>query len=542
MGPGAQGRGAVIARRPFHLAAGLLALLVCLPTVTFAQAAPISIGSAWDDVLQTAPQAAPHVALTVAQAPVSTGFGSDFGRHFFFQMSTEYVRQEISFSGLPTNGGVIDLERGPLAFTGGIPFREAFQPNADHLYSFINWGTRGWGSERVNTNFSFRYRQDLTHVEQGSPALSVVNAFRSNRLLELMSGTIEIHGLPGDGAFSRSSLQVGRQYVYGAELAALDGAQYTHSGSRYSMTLFGGRRFTYYGDPDQRALGGGNFRFNLGGGAGLEYQTLFYVRGSHVVGLHKRFEPNWFFKTNFKWIGGSPVDYRAQVMYAPPNGKTNVRASFLQKLTDNDFTYDYTILARDREPFNRFPALILGPISPWSQFVVDAHRELIPQVRVGGSFWIRHLNNNTEDQGPYDTSFEDYQVNVQVYPLRNTEILLELHQRNTDRLSPLGVTEFDDISRAGETKMQDISGEVRRSFIGGRLLLTAGAFVRRFDFQNRFFFIENPRVFGFLGGVSARLDPRTRLYFDYSLDDDFFVFRPSIQRAQVLRLGLDWRY
>ena len=232
MGRGAQGRGAVIARRPFHLAAGLLALLVCLPTVTFAQAAPISIGSAWDEVLQTAPQTAAHVALTVPQAPVSTGFGSDFGRHFFFQMSTEYVRQEISFSGLPTNGGVIDLERGPLAFPGGIPFREAFQPNADHLYSFINWGTRGWGSERVNTNFSFRYRQDLTHVEQGSPALSVVNAFRSNRLLELMSGTIEIHGLPGDGAFSRSSLQVGRQYVYGAELAALDGAQYTHSGSR----------------------------------------------------------------------------------------------------------------------------------------------------------------------------------------------------------------------------------------------------------------------------------------------------------------------
>jgi hypothetical protein len=306
--------------------------------------------------------------------------------------------------------------------------------------------------------------------------------------------------------------------------------------------LFGGRRFTYYGDPDQRALGGGNFRFNLGAGAGLEYQTHFYVRGSHVVGLNKRFEQNWFFKTNFKWIGGSPVDYRAQVMYAPPNGKTNVRASFLQKLTDNDFTYDYTILARDREPFNRFPALMLGPISPWSQFVVDAHRELIPQVRIGGSFWIRHLNNNEEDQGPFDTSFEDYQVNVQVYPFRNTEILLELHQRNTDRLSPLGVTEFDDVSRAGETKMQDISGEVRRSFIGGRLLLTAGAFVRRFDFQNRFFFIENPRVFGFLGGVSARLDPRTRLYFDYSLDDDFFVFRPSIQRAQVLRLGLDWRY
>ena len=38
---------------------------------------------------------------------------------------------------------------------------------------------------------------------------------------------------------------------------------------------------------------------------------------------------------------------------------------------------------------------------------------------------------------------------------------------------------------------------------------------------------------------SANLDSSD---LDYSLDDDYFIFRPSIQRAQVLRLGLSWRY
>ena len=74
------------------------------------------------------------------------------------------------------------------------------------------------------------------------------------------------------------------------------------------------------------------------------------------------------------------------------------------------------------------------------------------------------------------------------------------------------------------------------------MVLQGGAFYRRISLQNQFFFIENERVVGLLGGVSLKLDPRTSLYLDYSLDNDYFIFRPSIQRAQVLRLGLSWRY
>ena len=406
----------------------------------------------------------------------------------------------------------------------------------------MNLGTRGWLSPHVNTNFSFRYRQDLTHVEVGSPTQSVVNTFGVNRRLEMLSGFVEIRDFASRGALRGSSLQIGRQYVHGAEMAALDGASLTTHKGRVSLTLFGGRRFTYYSDPEQRAMGGGNIALQLSGDAMVEYQTLFYVRGSHRVVFRKRFDPNWVFKTDFKMIGGSPVDYSAQVMYLPPDGKSTVRLSFFQKLSDKDFFYDYTVIARDRDTFNRFTRLNLGPLSPFSQFMISGRREITPRLRIGSSVWIRRLNDSAEDQAAFLASFEDYRFNAQTFPFRKLEVFLEFHQRNTDRLSPLGTTEFDDVGTAGETRIQDFSGELRRSFGEGRVVLQGGIFYRRINLQNQFFFIENERVVGVLGGVSLKLDPQTSLYLDYSLDDDYFIFRPSIQRAQVLRLGLSWRY
>ena len=396
----------------------------------------------------------------------------------------------------------------------------------------MNLGTRGWLSPHVNTNFSFRYRQDLTHVAVGSPTQSALNTFGANRRLELLSGFVEIRDLASRSALAGSSLQIGRQFVHGAEIAALDGASFTTHQRRFSLTLFGGRRFTYYSDPEQRAIGGANIAFRLPGNSMVEYQTLFYVRGSHRVVFRKRFNPNWVFKTYFKMIGGFPIDYSAQVMYLPPDGKSTVRLSFFQKLSDKDFFYDYTAITRDRARFNRFTRLNLGPLSPFSQFMIAGRREITPRLRLGGAVWIRRLNDSEEDQGAFLASFKDYRFNAQTFPLRRLEVFLEFHHRNTDRLSPLGAAEFDNVGRVGETRIQDFSAELRRSFGEGRVVLQGGAFYRRISLQNRFFFIENERVVGILGGVSLKLDPRTSLYLDYSLDNDYFISGPAFRELR----------
>ena len=501
------------------------------------------IGGAWDHLLKNViPEKKADPALVVEQSGAPQTGAADFFNHFFFDATTEYIRQETSFSGLPTPTGVTNISPGEIAILDGIPYPPVFQPNTDHIYSFMNWGTRGWLSSKVNSNFSFRYRQDLRTVTDGSPSLSILNSFPQNRRLELMAGSFEVRDLASGGAFGDSSFRVGRQYIYGAELASLDGASFTLPKGRFALTLFGGRRFTYYSDPRQRAIGGGNLLIRLPGESSLEYNALFYVRGSHNVAFRKRLSLDWHLRSYFKVVGGAPVDFSLQAMYLPVDGRTTARFSFFQKLSDDDYFYDYTAIAADRDPYNRLTRLNLGPITPYSQFMVHGRREVAPRVQLGGTVWVRRLNDSANDQGPFMASFEDYRLNLQTFPQRRLELFFEFHQRDTDRLSPLGVTEFDGVSRSGETRVQDFTGELRRTFGNGRLILSGGGFYRRFKLQNRFFFIENAEVFGFLGGFAVKLFQRARIYLDYSLDDDFFIFRPSIRRAHLLRVGTQLRY
>ena len=61
-------------------------------------------------------------------------------------------------------------------------------------------------------------------------------------------------------------------------------------------------------------------------------------------------------------------------LHSPSNGRTTLRLGFFQKLTNNDYSYDYTVNARDLNPNNSLLRLYLGPIVQYSQVTIDAHR------------------------------------------------------------------------------------------------------------------------------------------------------------------------
>ena len=510
------------------------------PAARTAEPSP-TVAQQWDSLLQdTIPQAKVDPVLMPPQSQ-EKHTPLDFLNHFFFESRTDYWRYSTSFTGRPTITGVINTPFTGVFNPNGIPFPPAFQPDANRIYTFLDWGTRGWGSDRVNTHFALRYTQDLSHINIGSAAANVIETFGSDRRFEFLTASVEINGKPTDGMWARTSLQLGRQYVYGAELAAIDGASFTVDRSRFSLTLFGGRRFSFYGDPDQRAIGGANITFRLNRDTSVEYEGLWYVKGSNSVVFRKRLGHDWLLSSYFRAYGGSPVDFSSQGLYSAGNGKTSVRLSFFQKLTNKDYFYDYTSSARDLDPHNALQRLYLGPISPYSQFVMDARRSLVPRFRLGGTIWIRRLND-AQDQGAYNTSFKDYRINSQIFPIRKTETFFEYHQRNSDRLSPLNPVSFDDISHSGETSVKDLTGEIRRSFGEGRVTLSGGAYYRRINLQDRFFFIDGAHQSGWLAGGWWKVDQRTRVYFDYNLDNDFFIFRPSLENSRALRIGLHWKY
>jgi hypothetical protein len=183
----------------------------------------------------------------------------------------------------------------------------------------------------------------------------------------------------------------------------------------------------------------------------------------------------------------------------------------------------------------------MGPIAEYSQFMIDAHRTVSSRLRLGGSVWVRRLLNN-QDQGPFDTSFEDYRVNGQVFPTRKTEVFLEYHQRNSDRLSPLNATSLSDITEAGETSVTDLTGEIRRSFGEGRFGLSGGVYYRRISMQDQFYYLNGLHQSGWLAGAWWKLDSHARLFADYDLDNDFFLFMPDLKNSRALHAGVSWKY
>jgi len=506
------------------------------------QATP-TITSAWDGLLQgTIPQMQVDPSIGVAQNPVKHGAADDLENHFYFDSRTEYTRENLYFTGQPNASGVINVAPNGLFNPNGIPDPNAFQPSGNWIYSFMDFGTTGWISDRVNTHFAIRYRQDLTHIDQGSPEQTILNSFGANRRVEFLTGNVEINGRPTDGWFAGSTITLGRQYIYGAELAELDGGALTINRQKYSYTLFAGRRFSFFTDPDQRAVGGGNFVYRFGSDSSLEYDALFYIKGTHHVAYRRRFGPHWLFSGGYKMIGSYPIDLYLNGIWSPSNGRTTIRLAWWEKLTNKDYFYDYTLNARDLDPNNPLLRLYLGPESPYSQFVIDARRTLNSRLRVGGSIWLRRLVHS-QDQGPFDTSFQDYRVDAQIVPIRPVELFLGYHERDSDRLNPFPSSDFFDVRATGETKIQDFTAEIGRSFgENGRFTLKAGGFYRRMNFQDQFYVLNHLHDRGLLGNVSMKLDARTRVYFNYDLDTDFYVFSPNVKYAQVLRIGMAWKY
>lgn len=511
------------------------------PAANLPSAPSENIASAWSSVLED-PSGPPITdpRLNVPQTAVETFTADDFLNHAFFETRTEYRRTQTFFSGQNTITNVIDQPPGQVVNPNGIPYPGAFQPSTNSMYSFLNWGTRGWLSDRVNTNFAFRYQQDITPVDAASPSLGVLNTFYGNREFQLLSGYADINGKASDGFFSGSTLRVGRQDVYGAELADFDGLSFTQNRQNFSYTLYGGRRFTYYSDPAQRGIGGGNFIFRVGG-ATIEYDALLYVRPSQSLSYHQQFPHGWLLSAAFRMFGGSPTNASISGFWTPSDGKTTVRVSFEQEITNNNYVFDYTDVARDLDPHNPLVRLNLGVFSPHSQVVVDARRAINSRLRLGGSVWIRRLNNSN-DQGAFDTSFQDYRANAQVFPGKKFTMFLDYHQRDSDRVSPRSPATFDDISAVGETKVQDASIELGRSFAEGRLSVKAGGFYRLLNYQDSFFVINRANDKGVLGSASLKLDHRTRMFIEYDLDTDFPVYRPDIQNTQTFRVGMAWKY
>ena len=87
-----------------------------------------------------------------------------------------------------------------------------------------------------------------------------------------------------------------------------------------------------------------------------------------------------------------------------------------------------------------------------------------------------------------------------------------------------------------------MTAEVRRTFGEGRLTLHGGVYYRRISMQDQFFYVNGAHQSGWLLGGALKLNQKTRLFADYNLDNDFFLFTPDLKNSRALHVGVAWKF
>ena len=110
------------------------------------------------------------------------------------------------------------------------------------------------------------------------------------------------------------------------------------------------------------------FNLHLTSRISVGYHGLFYINGNNAISYQQPIGESWILSAYYRMVGSQPVDFTASTFWSPRDGKTTIGLSYFQKITNHDYTYDYSLAARDNDPYNTFPRLYLGLISPYSRF------------------------------------------------------------------------------------------------------------------------------------------------------------------------------
>lgn len=465
---------------------------------------------------------------------------------FFFRLSVDYTHNWVTFTGEPSVVFLDDLGEpfilGPDGET--ISFPSAFEDEDDRLYARLTFGTRGYGSDRLNTYVSLLSYHDLDNTAAGSPFIGFTDSYDGRSRFSAVNAYFEIDGFAEDGFLSDVNLRVGRQYTHGYTnqlyplgAVVMDGANFEYRGDRYRFGAFAGSRSGIFSSPEDRLVTGGSFGAALGESAYFNYDLLYYASALiQNFTIEPIFEIPLRIQGFFRMVEERPIDLGIRVNYA--GDRWGVNANLTDRLTDDDFLYDIWIRSPADNAFNQRRRLFLTGTQPSVRLGLDGYRQLSSWLTVGGRLWLYQLHDD-EDQEGFEASFQDWSGNVSITPGDHWEIIGEYHWRDIDRDSPFDATEFADIEFAGETNYQEFTGAVGYRFTN-RLRAQVGTYYRLFDLQNRIFLIDDSKTNGVFANFFLRLTDNIDFRLLYGSDNDYRVFNPDIERQNGLRIGFDF--
>jgi hypothetical protein len=480
--------------------------------------------------------------LEAAPAPppaLPPRFGDHGGPTNVVQLGATYTHQAADFTGKPTRGFVVD-DRPPLTATPrGFAFPPAFERRNDRLEAYLAAGTRGFGDPRVNTYASAITQHDLDGTPAGSPFQGLLDAFAHGQRTELLNAYIELSGF-GTGAVARSSLRLGRQFVldYAPDLLGsptIDGASLAYRDPGLALSLFSGRRVSFYGERDSDVVAGAIASVQLlpQTSAGGNY---FYISSAHRYAVNLTHQIGQVQAGAFvTFRNRQPIDGGLQAGYAPAAGPWILRGKLVRRLTDEDFTFD---VFGERESGSR---LSLFRIRPATQLTLDADYQVDPRFSLGGGVAARAVDRG---EAPFDNAFVEVAARAVWTPWPGWDTLVQYRFRHVERGSlseVIRADRFDDIGRAGETLYHEVNGEIYAR-LAQRFGVRLGGYFGLFNTRSRLAEVNGViRAGGYAQG-RIQVHRAAEVMVEYGVDRGDRKFNPDIAVVHSVRAGFHVYY
>lgn len=524
----------------------------------------VSVGSTTSPVVEIPkPEAEKPVPNILNTAAPQVSREQNRPGSFSFYLMSEYRRDEIKYTGKPSLTNQFPNPVPPFSVPDAPIFfvPSAFEPNDEQFVGYASATIKDFGFERIrfDANISFRYSADLDGTTDASPFIGIRDAFRQRRIFEPLTFYTDVRGLLSDTNSSQLTVRAGRQYIYSAGTSVrMDGATFSLNHPKFELDVFGGRRVTFYSDPEERGVVGENFLFRPSERTTIRYDFLHYIDNSHNLEVRHGLGESWIVDGSLFMIDEHPVDLNIGAHYLPPAGKTRINFNFLQKLSSNDFFYDQAFRAFAKnpenqiffrffplpptgEPFNGNGRLNLFQINPYTQFYVDGYRYLTQKFAVGGTAWIRKVNDRDEE-GPFDNSFQEFHANADYFPNSAFEVGSEYRYRHLSRENPENAEFFFDIRREGEKSFHEIYLNGAYHLLNSRLTFEGGLFYRRFDTQSRLISLDGLDTTGYTAGIKWRFARNYKVLLEYGFDRELAFLNPDIDYTQQFRVRFEWRF
>lgn len=243
----------------------------------------------------------------------------------------------------------------------------------------------GW--DRLSFSGLLHYEKDLDGTPASSVYKDLVDSYDDRQKVRLYRAALryqaDAYGL---------AVTAGRQVVWGAEVVTLDGARLDLAPNRWwALDLFGGRRVSFYSDPDTAAVYGGDLELRPWQGGLVQLRDLYYIENSLELAVVQRVRDWGSGRAALRMIGNDARDAAVSAhLYPWREGEVHLR--YLRVYRD----YDYDFTATDDE---LVPELEMGEQEPYADYGLTVRQGVFGVAGVGARLRRHNVVKASHEEG-----------------------------------------------------------------------------------------------------------------------------------------------